>query len=648
MPGICAAVSWDGILSPGHPCALVQGMLPILAVPGLASNLWSREDAALGCAIAPALPEAIYDSQPLERQTFVLVADLRLDNRSELARQLSLSHPEMMADSALLAAAWERWGDGCADRLLGGFAVCIWDTQTRELFAARDHTGEFPLFFHRAQGWLAVASRPTALRSIPEVPRGFDEQRIADWLVGTQSNRATSFFEGIERLPAGHTLQASASGVRTSQFWHPSKAKPTRFRRDVEYAEALTDLLDRTVEPRLRTIGGVASQLSAGLDSAAVTASAALCLAGRGVRLTAYTAVPRPGFENDLNSKWIMDEGPQAAEVTESIGSIDHFCISTETVDLVPALERINNHLDEPVLNAVNWLWILAILDHARRHGTTTMLQAANGNGNISYDTIRPLARMLRQGRWVQYARLVARRRAFGVTSLHASAQFAVSTLWPARPGRHSLAELSDPYFDLYPISSEFAAQTRLREASAANLIEPATDAEELRVGFEQVDFGPMNAACYAMTGVDLRDPTNDKRIWDFCFSIPPDQFVIEGLSRSLIRRAMRGRLPATTLARVRRGLQGADWHLTIRQALPALREQLDLIAESPAVNRYLDISKLHHLIDTMPTSDFQKSSTFYTSHLTLLRGIAMGMFLHSHDPEVSIPAAAPVHRQVS
>ena len=137
------------------------------------------------------------------------------------------------------------------------------------------------------------------------------------------------------------------------------------------------------------------------------------------------------------------------------------------------------------------------------------------------------------------------------------------------------------------------------------------------------------------MTGVALRDPTNDKRIWDFCFSIPPEQYVAEGLPRSLIRRAMRGRVPATTLARTRRGLQGADWYITVREALPALRMQLDLIAQSPAVNRYLDLTKLQSLIDTFPTSDFHSSATFQTSHLMLLRGIAMGMFLHSHDPEV-------------
>src|ERR1019366_5718876 len=111
-----------------------------------------------------------------------LVADIRLDNRAELARELNLVHPEELADSVFLLAAWTRWGAACLDRLAGGFAFAIWTPARRELFAARDHVGERPLFYHRSPGLFALASMPKGLLALPGLARGFHEPCIAEWL----------------------------------------------------------------------------------------------------------------------------------------------------------------------------------------------------------------------------------------------------------------------------------------------------------------------------------------------------------------------------------------------------------------------------------------------------------------------------------
>src|SRR3954468_12979985 len=83
--------------------------------------------AALGRALFRLLPEDRHDRQPLRLAdgAMALVADLRLDNRPQIASALGLSPSEAapLADAALLAAAIERWGvEGATARLLGDFA----------------------------------------------------------------------------------------------------------------------------------------------------------------------------------------------------------------------------------------------------------------------------------------------------------------------------------------------------------------------------------------------------------------------------------------------------------------------------------------------------------------------------------------------
>jgi len=57
------------------------------------------------------------------------------------------------------------------------------------------------------------------------------------------------------------------------------------------------------------------------------------------------------------------------------------------------------------------------------------------------------------------------------------------------------------------------------------------------------------------------RDPTNDLRVVRFCLSIPEEQYVQDGVDRSLIRRGTKDILPnKVRLNQQTRGVQGTDW----------------------------------------------------------------------------------------
>src|SRR5262245_22213614 len=95
------------------------------------TSSWSAEGIALGRNLFRSLPEDVHDRQPLigGGGRSALVADVRLDNRSELVEALGIEpdRARTLADAELLLLAWERWREAVFDRLLGDYAFALWD-----------------------------------------------------------------------------------------------------------------------------------------------------------------------------------------------------------------------------------------------------------------------------------------------------------------------------------------------------------------------------------------------------------------------------------------------------------------------------------------------------------------------------------------
>ena len=102
--------------------------------------------------------EDAFDEQPLIDRAagLMLVADLRLDNREELAGALDIDAQTLsrLSDGAMLMRAYKKWGENCAEHLLGDFAFAIWDARSRQLVLGRDHMGMRYVFYCRGPGCL--------------------------------------------------------------------------------------------------------------------------------------------------------------------------------------------------------------------------------------------------------------------------------------------------------------------------------------------------------------------------------------------------------------------------------------------------------------------------------------------------------------
>ena len=223
---------------------------------------------------------------------FRIVYNGEIYNYLELRKELEGGYPfSSQSDTEVLLAAYANWGAGCLDRLIGMFAFAVWDERDRVLFAARDRFGVKPFYYHtRPDGSLLFASEIKALWA-GGAPARPDAAAWASYLSGgvyEQSGR--TFWEGVESLPAGHTLTWRDGSTRTS-CWYDLAARvgsATDPRPVADVEEEYLGLLTESVRLRFRSDVPVGICLSGGIDSSLLLALTR-AVQGEGSEVKAFT-----------------------------------------------------------------------------------------------------------------------------------------------------------------------------------------------------------------------------------------------------------------------------------------------------------------------------------------------------------------------
>jgi asparagine synthase (glutamine-hydrolysing) len=527
----------------------------------------------------------------------------RLDNRRELIVQLDLSQAEWGSpsprdadhdDTHLIHRAWLRWGEDCVERLLGDWAFAIWKQRSRSLFLARDHYGITSLYYAFGARHFAFASQLQDLLALELVPPRLDEEHLARLLLcWPASSGEGTVREGVKRLPPAHCLHLEDGRLQQRQYWFLERTPPLAIRDRREAVEGFLELFDQAVACRLRRDDGgkVASTLSAGLDSGAISVTAASQLAERGERLQAFTAVPS-GDVTALAGDRLGNEWPLAAAAARGQGQMDHHAVTAEALLPLGGFRQALAIHGEPLHAAANMDWLLCLNRAAVAKGCKVLLIGQSGNGGISW-----------QGRLGSQPGAVLWRHYGPSTFLRERIRPLVPPAWLREWQQWRLA--GHPYppdlrlgqgSALNPELLKRLDVQKLWRADGSNL--PPRTALEDRCLFlfpGRTPVGALHAEQGRATGLEIRDPSADARVLAYTWSLPDRVFIDPetGQRRWLIRQAMAGRLCEEVRTNEKRGLQGVDQVLRLRQERQEVETALERLAQSPLVQAILDQTML-------------------------------------------------------
>lgn len=219
-----------------------------------------------------------------------VVAWARIDNLDEVRAALGNDRaPSSNAHvSEWLLAAYLAWGEDAPSRLIGDYSVVVHDPGRSALWAWRDTIGVRPLFQATAGDGYALSTSVAALVALPGVDTNLNEAWAVHHSLGLTMHHGSTPYSAIRRVTPGHWLRIDPEGTEVREYQKFDPTSPWREHIDPVWVTAMRDAFQTAVNDRLPTVGAVAVETTAGLDSSGITGMLAAGSAGAAERLRLF------------------------------------------------------------------------------------------------------------------------------------------------------------------------------------------------------------------------------------------------------------------------------------------------------------------------------------------------------------------------
>ena len=589
---------WDrrGRDAPADVAAGVAAMTATLAHRGPdEAAVWSGPEAglALGHRRLSIIDLSPSGAQPMLSSCgrFVITYNGEVYNADELRAELIAAGRRFRgrSDTEVIVEAAAVWGVAATvERLIGMFAMALWDREQRTLFLVRDRLGIKPLYWAEFSGRLLFGSELKALRADNSWSPELDRDALAAYLRFGYVPAPYAIYCGVRKLPPGAMLVVPAQGPPVlTTYWSLAdiarQGQAARFLGDEEdAADALEALLRDAVGRRMVADVPLGAFLSGGIDSSTVVAL-----------MQAQSARPVRTFSIGFREA-DYDEGGNAASVARHLGT-DHteLCASPRhALDVIP---RLADMYDEPFADS-SQIPTHLVSQMTRAHVTVALSGDAGDElfgGYNRYFRARRLMRVI--GAAPQPLRALA---AGGMRALPPPAWSALGAMIPAahRPVQfgdkiHKLAdilagegagdELYRRIVSLWPDPAAIlrGGQAPLGPLDDAGLRALIPDPIERMQYLDTLTYLPddiltkIDRASMAVS-LEARVPLLDHRLVAFSWTLPPAMKAAGGIGKRVLRRVLYRHVPRELVDRPKMGF-AMPVTLWLRHELRAWAEEL-------------------------------------------------------------------------
>ena len=539
-----------------------------------AGDLW--HDPAAGVALGHRRL-SIVDLSPAGAQPmvsscgrFVLSYNGEIYNAAELRPDLEAAGRRLCgrSDTEIIVEGAAEWGVAATvERLLGMFAMALWDRRERMLYLVRDRLGIKPLYWGEFDGMFLFGSELKALRADRSWPVALDRDALAAYLRFGYVPAPHAIYRGIHKLPPGTILTLGPDRPPAlARYWSlaevAERGQNARFAGDEgAAADALEALLRDAVRGRMIADVPLGAFLSGGIDSSSVVAMMQR-ESGRPVR-TFSIGFAMPGY----------DEAGNAAAVARHLGT-DHTELYATPADALAVIPRLSEMYDEPFADSSQVPTYL-VSELARRHVTV----ALSGDGGD--ELFAGYTRHFRgPALWRALSAVPRPVRALAANGVRAVPPGAWSRLAAVLPQRHRPAQLGEKLHKLAGVATAVASGAFYRElvslwGDPASLLtagrEPAgplddpclpalvPDMAERMQYLDTLTYLPddilvkLDRASMAVS-LEARVPLLDHRLVAFAWSLPPAMKAAGGVGKRFLRQVLYRHVPRELVDRPKMG----------------------------------------------------------------------------------------------
>jgi asparagine synthase (glutamine-hydrolysing) len=473
-------------------------------------------------------------------------------NFEELRRVLADHghHFATRSDTEVIVHAYEQYGEACVEKLDGMFAFALWDSRCDTLLLARDRFGKKPLFIYSHGDSVLFASEIKSLLCHPSVAAQPDLEAIRDYLIYRYVPGPSTLYAGIRKQPPGSLLIWNRGKTRQERFYTP----PDRNARDsngVPFSDVVTvfgKVLGEAVRKRMISDVPFGAFLSGGIDSSTIVAL-----------MSRHSSLPIRTFSVGFSDPGYSEL--QHARVVARQFRTDHHELIVSEQDVIDLLPHLVGCRDAPISEPSD-VPIYLLAREARRH--VKMVLTGEGSDEIlgGYPKhvcerfVRPYQRLPRAFRTLLLEPLVN-----ALPYRFRKAKTAVRALglevWDERMPAWFGAMSPSACDRLLRQPRETALQPRGGHLDS----HPRNTALRRILYFDQTSWLPDNLlergdGMTMAASLEARMPFLDAKLVAFVSGLP-DRFRVRGFTTKwILRRTMKGLLPASTLQRTKVGFR--------------------------------------------------------------------------------------------
>lgn len=287
---------------------------------------------------------------------YIIIFNGEIYNFKELLKKYKIKQ-NTSSDTELLIELYSVIGESMLAELNGMFAFVIYDTETNQIFAARDRLGIKPLYMYRNKDLVSFSSEISPILELHGIS-DFDKVGIRQYKKLRTFFNGRTLYSGVELFPAGHYLKDG----KLVCYWRLPEGEQAPPSDDELY-----ELINSAVNYRCLSDVPVGSYLSGGIDSTIVA----------GLANKPYTWTV--GFE-------ILNEFEWARLASESIGS-NHTEVIIDNDTFRRTLKWMVNKRKEP-LSVPNEVLLYLMTKEVKKKNTVVLSGEGADELFFGYDRI--------------------------------------------------------------------------------------------------------------------------------------------------------------------------------------------------------------------------------------------------------------------
>ncbi|BDX07616.1 asparagine synthetase B family protein [Planctobacterium marinum] len=608
-------------------------------------QIWTHQELGLAHCLMRFTPEDYFEKQPVtdKGNGTAMVFAGRIDNRSELVERLELPKSDVISDSQLAQLAYLKWNTKAFPLVIGDWVWAIWSQNKKQLQLVRDPQGySRSLHYSLQANFFAFSTAPKGLMALPGMPRKMNRAALADFLILNHDDMTSTLYEGVKRLAPGHllTFDTVSCAIEVKRYWQINTEQRISYKKEQDYVDHFKQLFEQVVDSQLRTCHAVGAFMSGGIDSSAVATSAAKLLARQGKNLSSYTSIPQRDFDGPTPWGRYNDETPLVNAIAKMTPNLTPHFVASEGLDQLSGIDNYLEQAEAPIRNPDNRVWMETIMRTAAANNERVLLTGQQGNYTISYEGNWSLAPWFKSFNWSKLLHGIKQLNGYRGRDLSFIVKNQIAKPLLPQWLYRMLVECFTEHHSIWSanclINPEFANQIkvalRANEAGFSPYWQfPVCSREVRKLSLVALNFsGDLHESWRASFGTELRDPTADRRIIEYCLAIPDEQYLNRKGLRWLATRAFAEQLPKAVLHNNLRGTQDPGWYLRMQQSKRELELEYERLVQNTTAQQVLDLPRMRQLLNDWPdnSANWNSKQIIGRYRLGLSRAIMVGRYI--------------------